>query len=130
MLFKTPTPTSSRKPEEKMLGNSKNVQEFKSFRCKYGNTLVTSFAPDGSIFTKKTDDELEFIFSSLNLEKQTGRKIYKNHDVKVIPMRNGDTILILELNENGHADLAFACMHALYMEPVDFKFVREPLISF
>ena len=102
---------------------SLDVQQFNTFKCKYKKGFTTIYKKDGGIVTEETSEVLEMTFVSINLEEQTGRKLGKNLDSKITPIKNGDTILIHELHSDGSSikttiynrtidDKSFASVHS------------------
>ena len=111
------------------------------FKCKYEKGVVTNFRKDGSFGTQETNEILEIIFSSIDYKNKTGRMIAGNVDIKIIPIKHGDTLLLIDLDEeDGDAtsttifnkivsDNMFASVHSRHHNGSEISIGMGPLPS-
>jgi hypothetical protein len=77
------------------------LEKFKSFKCKFEDGNFTIFKKNGETETKLTDEVIEMIFHSIDLDKQIGRTIIGDSDSQITVIMNFNTILMIGYAKDG-----------------------------
>jgi len=117
-----------------------DLEKFTSFKCTFEGGIFTIYRKDGSAYTQPTEEVLEMIFHSINLDKQTGRIIIGDFDAQITVIKNINTILMVGYSKDGSTtstsifnsiitDNNFVSVHSRHTNSEEVSFALGPMPS-
>ena len=117
-----------------------DLEKFTSFKCKFEGGIFTIYRKNGKANTQSTDEILEMIFHSIDLDKQAGRIIIGDFDAQITAIKNINTILMVGYSKDGSttstsifnstiSDNNFVSVHSRHTNSEEVSFALGPMPS-